>query len=79
MIDNGDAYLSIDQWLLNTMVSSESSERVVVEISSQLPPSEAIGEDLEENSVMATARRLLICFFGVFFSYLLYALVQEKM
>lgn len=35
--------------------------------------------EAQEESIMASAKRLMVCFLGIFLSYLVYALVQEKM
>ena len=37
------------------------------------------GSIVRQEGIMAGVKRILICFFGVFFSYLVYGLVQEKM
>ena len=54
------------------------SEPVVLEIGPTQTREEDRGE-AQESSIMENAKRLIVCFLGIFLSYLVYALVQEKM
>ena len=58
--------------------SATPTDTVVLELG---PTSKSEGgrNEAEEESVMESAKRLIVCFIGIFFSYLVYALVQERM
>ena len=55
-------------------MARESADTVVVNVHA---PVERTIE--RQEGIMTGVRRILICFFGVFFSYLVYGLTQEKM
>lgn len=58
------------------------SDPVVLELGPSLGPTRTREEgrdEAQESSVMENAKRLIVCFAGIFLSYLVYALVQEKM
>lgn len=54
------------------------SDPVVLELGSTQTREER-RDEAQESSVMDNAKRLIVCFVGIFLSYLVYALVQEKM
>ena len=56
-------------------MAGDSVDAVVIAVSRD--PGE--GSIARREGIMAGVRRILICFLGVFFSYLVYGLVQEKM
>lgn len=58
--------------------SATPTDAVVLELGPTSKREEGRNEAQEE-SIMDSAKRLIVCFLGIFLSYLVYALVQEKM
>lgn len=58
--------------------SATQTDAVVLELG-PTPNREEGRNEAQEESVMESAKRLIVCFLGIFLSYLVYALVQEKM
>lgn len=55
------------------------SDAVVLELGPAPKREEGRLSETQEESIMESAKRLIACFLGIFLSYLVYALVQEKM